>query len=407
MYCYVARQPILDAKRELFAYELLFRDGVSNSFPNVCPDEATSKILAQNHLLLGLNELTGGKLAFINFHEDALMQHLPTSLPAKEIFVEILEDIPISDELVIACKKLKKLGYSLALDDHDFDPKWDVFLPFIDMIKVDIRATNILKINKYLRRLKEKNCQNITLLAEKVETAKEFEQLKMLGFEYFQGYFFAKPEVVKQRSMAPNKMVLVELISEATQVNLNMDKITGLIERDVSLSYKLLRFINSSAFSPNQSISSLKHALNYMGETELKKFISLIALANLGDDKPTELVNLSIIRARFCAQIADYKAEEENPPKAFLTGLFSLVDALLDQPFDVILEKLPIAPAIKAAITEKQGYLADYLDAAILYEQGRWQELEVLSKKINVSMQELGNFYQSALQWANSFNESK
>lgn len=405
MYCYVARQPILDEQKELFAYELLFRDGKSNTFPDVCPDEATSKILAQNHLLLGLNELTGGKLAFINFHEDALLHHFPTSLSSNEIYVEILEDIPISDELVYACKKLKKLGYKLALDDHDFDPKWDVFLPFVDMIKVDVKATNILKINKYLRRLKEINGQHVELLAEKVETAQEFEQLKMLGFKYFQGYFFALPEVVKQRSMAPNKMVLVELIAEATKLHLNMDKITELIERDVSLSYKLLRFINSSAFSPTQSIGSLKHALNYMGELELKKFISLIALANLGDGKPGELVNLSIIRARFCSQIADSRKDKENPPMAFLTGLFSLVDALLDQPLEVVLDKLPISQPIKAALNDQQGYLSDYLETAINYEQGNWQAVESSSEKLDVSMQDLGNFYQSALQWANSFNE--
>lgn len=404
MYCYVARQPILDLNRDVFAYELLFRDGKSNSFPDVCPDEATSKILAQNHLLLGLNELTGGHLAFINFHEDALLHHFPTSLSPKEIYVEVLEDIPISDELVIACKKLKKMGYKLALDDHDFDPKWDVFLPFVDMIKVDVKATNILKINKYLRRLKEKNLPDITLLAEKVETAQEFEQLKMLGFKYFQGYFFARPEVVKQRSLTPSKIVLVELISEATKVNLNMNKITELIERDVSLSYKLLRFINSSAFSPSQAIGSLKHALNYMGELELKKFISLIALANLGEGKPGELVNLSIIRARFCGQIAESRHDQENPPMAFLTGLFSLVDALLDQPFAVVLQNLPISEPIKDAITKSEGFLSDYLQAAICYEQGRWEELEALSNKLNVSMQELGNFYQDALQWANSFN---
>ena len=233
MYCYVARQPILDVNQELFAYELLFRDGKSNSFPDVPPDEATSKILAQNHLLLGLDELTNGKFAFINFHEDALLHHFPTSLPIDDIYVEILEDVPISPELVLACKKLKQMGYKLALDDHDFYIKWDVFLPFIDMIKVDIKQTNILQINKYLRRLKDMGLGHLDLLAEKVETAQEFEQLKLLGFHYYQGYFFARPEVVKQRSLAPNKMVLMELISEATKVKMDLNKVTELVERDV------------------------------------------------------------------------------------------------------------------------------------------------------------------------------
>ncbi|NQZ06256.1 MAG: HDOD domain-containing protein [Algicola sp.] len=405
MYCYVARQPILDVNQELFAYELLFRDGKSNSFPDVPPDEATSKILAQNHLLLGLDELTNGKFAFINFHEDALLHHFPTSLPIDDIYVEILEDVPISPELVLACKKLKQMGYKLALDDHDFDIKWDVFLPFIDMIKVDIKQTNILQINKYLRRLKDMGLGHLDLLAEKVETAQEFEQLKLLGFHYYQGYFFARPEVVKQRSLAPNKMVLMELISEATKVKMDLNKVTELVERDVSLSYKLLRFINSSAFSRQQTIGSLKHALNYMGELELKKFISLIALANLGDGKPTELVSQSIIRARFCSQIADKRNDQENPPMAFLTGLFSLVDALLDQELKIIVEKLPISPEIKAALSDNQGILATYLQTAICYEKAQWDKLEKYSAKLGIPMEEISDYYQDALQWANSFNE--
>lgn len=405
MYCYVARQPILDVNKALFAYELLFRDGVSNSFPDVCPDEATSKILTQNHLLLGIDELTNGKYAFINFHEDALLHHFPTSLPSKDIYVEILEDVPVSSQLVTACKKLKKLGYKLALDDHDFDPKWDVFLPFIDMIKVDIKQTNILKISKYLRRLKDIKNDSMKLLAEKVETAEEFEQLKLLGFDYYQGYFFAKPEIVKQKKITPNKLVLIELISETSKVHMDIDKISRLIEHDVSLSYKLLRFINSSAFGSRQAIGSLKHALNYMGESELKKFISLIALANLGDGKPTELVNLSIIRARFCAQIAQKRNDQENPPMAFLTGLFSLVDAMLDQELEMVISKLPICPEIKAALANQEGHLADYLAASICYEKGQWQQLEHLCNKLDIAMTDIGDFYQDALKWSNSFNQ--
>ncbi len=405
MYSYVARQPILDAEQHLYAYELLFRDGKSNSYPDVCPDEATSKILAQNHLLLGLDELTNGKLAFINFHEDALLHHFPTSLPAKEIYVEILEDVPISTELVIACKKLKKLGYKLALDDHDFDPKWDVFLPFIDMIKVDILQTNILQINKFLRRLREKECnEKLLLLAEKVETAQEFQQLKQLGFDYFQGYFFARPEVMKQKNLSPNKLILMELIAESAKQEIDIDKVSQLIERDVSMSYKLLRFINSSAFARQQTIGSLKHALVYMGKLELKKFISLIALANLSDEKSSELVTLSIIRARFCNQLAAFRQDREDPPMAFLTGLFSLIDALLDLELGVAVDKLPVSPEIKMALNQGHGYLADYLALAISYEKGQWQALEAQADQLDVPVENVADFYQDALKWANSFD---
>lgn len=405
MYSYVARQPILDANKQLFAYELLFRDGKINAFPDIGPDEATSKILAQNHLLLGIDELTNGKLAFINFHEDALLHHFPTSLPPDDIYIEILEDVPISGELVKACRKLKKMGYKLALDDHDFDPKWDIFLPFVDMIKVDLLQTNILQINKYLRRLEEKNCNaNLKLLAEKVETAQEFEQLKQLGFDYFQGYFFARPEVLKTKNMVPNQAILMELIAECAKVKMDTDKISQLIERDVSLSYKLLRFINSSAFARQKTIGSLKHALVYMGELELKKFISLIALANLGIHKASELVNLSIIRAKFCSLLAAYRKDVEDPPMAFLTGLFSLVDALLDLELGVAVNKLPVSPEIKSALTDGNGHLADYLKMAISYERGEWMILTQMAKTLNVPLDSIGDFYHEALIWANSFD---
>lgn len=407
MYSYVARQPILDADKTVFAYELLFRDGKSNCYPELSPDEATSKLLAQNHLQLGIEELTNGKLAFINFHEDALLHHFPTSLPPKDIYVEILEDVPISDALVRACKKLKSMGYKLALDDHDFDAKWDVFLPFIDMIKIDIQATNILRINKYLRHLEELQRRDILLLAEKVETAQEFEQLKLLGFHYFQGYFFAKPEIVKQKSIAPNKLVLMELISETSKRRMDINKLSNLIQRDVSISYKLLRFINSSAYNQQQTIGSLKHALAYMGERELKKFIALIALANLTENKPSELINLSAVRARFCALLSDKRQDDDNPPMAFLTGLFSLVDALLDQDLSFALEKLPVSPEIKQALTDKTGHLAEYLEMAIYYEKGQWDEIEKLCQTLDVNVDDVGDFYLHALQWANGLEQKE
>ena len=184
MYSYIARQPILNLSQETIAFELLFRDGKSNSFPNIDPDKATSKIIVDNQLTLGLEEVTGGLTAYVNFHADALIHNFPIFLDPKSIVIEILEDVPISDELLNACKLLKKKGYTLALDDHDFDVKWDEFLPIVDIIKVDILDVNIVDIKSFLARLTN---YNITFLAEKVETLEEFEQLKLLGLPYFKG----------------------------------------------------------------------------------------------------------------------------------------------------------------------------------------------------------------------------
>ncbi|WP_143871417.1 EAL and HDOD domain-containing protein [Catenovulum sediminis] len=301
MYAYVARQAILDVEQEICGYELLFRDSFENTFPDICPDKATSQILSGNHLTGGLEKITDGKCVFINFYEDTLIHRFPTSLDPKNVVIEILESVSVSEELLDSCRALKKMGYSLALDDHDFDPKWDIFLPYIDMIKVDVRQFNIIQISKYIRRIAG---SGVKLLAEKVETKEEFEKLKTLGFDLYQGYFFARPEVLKSKQMQPSKLNLMRLVGQTASANMDMQKVAEIIEQDVALSYKLLRFINSPAIGTGQKITSLKHAAIYMGEVELKKFISLMALANACNEKPDEIMTLSLIRARFCSHLA-------------------------------------------------------------------------------------------------------
>jgi c-di-GMP-related signal transduction protein len=396
MYCYVARQPIFDRQKAVTGYELLFRDGVDNCFPDIDADEATSKLITQHHLLLGVEKITSGKQAFINFSADTLIHHFPTSIDPNSMVIEILETVPISDELLTACKELHKMGYRLALDDHDFDTKWDVFLPYVSIIKVDVRMFNMLQISKYLRRIAT---YPVTLLAEKVETAEEYEQLKQLGFDLYQGYFFARPEMLKQKQIGSNKLNLLALISESSKVQLDFDGLAAIVERDLDMSYKLLRFINSVDFARKQTIGSLKHAMVYMGEAELKKFISLLALANLAEGQSDELLVMSLIRARFCDRLANIRGDKENPPAAFLTGLFSLVDALLEQPLDELLAQLPLLPEIKAALLENKGELADYLTVERSFEQGLWQQQTELSSRMVPDTVDLNLVYFEAVEW--------
>lgn len=396
MYCYVARQPIFDRQKAVTGYELLFRDGVDNCFPNIDADEATSKLITQHHLLLGVEKITGGKQAFINFSADTLIHHFPTSIDPNSMVIEILETVPISDELLTACKELHKMGYRLALDDHDFDTKWDVFLPYVSIIKVDVQMFNILQISKYLRRIAK---YPVILLAEKVETADEYEQLKQLGFDLYQGYFFARPEMLKHKQLGSNKLNLLALISESSKVRLDYDGLAAIVERDLDMSYKLLRFINSVQYARKQSIGSLKHAMVYMGEAELKKFISLLALANLAEGQSDELLVMSLIRARFCDRLANIRGDTENPPAAFLTGLFSLVDALLEQPLEELLAQLPLLPEIKAALLENKGVLADYLTVERTFEHGLWQKQTELSSRMVPQNVDLNLVYFEAVEW--------
>lgn len=397
MYCYLARQPIFDAKRQLHGYELLFRDGESNAFPNISADEATSKLITEHHLFTGVEKITGGHKAFINFSADTLIHHFPTSIDPNSMVIEVLETVPISTELLAACRELHRMGYQLALDDHDFDPKWDIFLPYVSIIKVDVRQFNILQISKYIHRVKH---HNITLLAEKVETQDEFEKLRTLGFALFQGYFFARPEMLKHKKLASSKLNLMLLIAESSQRELNFEKLSGICERDVGLSYKLLRFVNSASYGRGQSIGSLKHAMIYLGEAELKKFVALLALANLSESGPNELLNMSMTRARFCDRLAAANGDPDNPPAAFLTGLFSLVDAMLEQPLPELLEELPLLDDIKAALLHQHGQLGIYLQFARAFEAGDWQQQEVLSQQLQHQVGNLSELYLDSVFWA-------
>ena len=399
MYCYMARQPILDASKNLYGYELLFRDGVANCFPNINADEATSKLITEHHLLMGVEKITGSKKAFINFSADTLIHHFPTSIDPHSMVIEVLETVPISRELLTACRELHRMGYQLALDDHDFDAKWDIFLPYISIIKVDVQQFNLLQISKYISRIKH---HPVTLLAEKVETAAEYQKLKQMGFTLFQGYFFARPEMLKHKKIASSKLNLLLLIAEASKVELDFDQLSSVVERDLGLSYKLLRFVNSAGFAREKPIGSLKHAMVYMGESELKKFIALLALANLSEDSGSELLNMSMVRARFCDQLAQLNLEPENPPSAFLTGLFSLVDALLEQPLDLLLEDLPILPEIKTALLAKQGQLGQYLQLAKAFEQADWQLQQQLTQQVMKKPVDLSPLYLQAVEWSHS-----
>jgi len=398
MYGYIARQPIFAADKTVYGFELLFRDGEANSFPNIDADEATSKLLLQHHLLLGVESITGNKPAFINFSEDTLIHRFPTSINPASTVIEILETVPASPELLEVCQNLHSQGYKLALDDHDFDPKWDEFLPYITYVKIDVLQFNLLQISRYLRRIAD---YPLTLLAEKVETAEQFEKLKLMGFDLYQGYLFARPEMMKQKQLSSSKANLLALIAEASRPELDFDVLAGICQRDVGLSYKLLRFVNNSQFAARQPISSLKLAMVSMGEPELKKFIALLALANLSDGEQDDRLTVALVRARFCDLLAEQKHLSNNPPSAFLTGLFSNVHEIIEQPQPAMLQQLPLQSEIKQALLTQSGLLGQMLRLSMAFERGDWETTVALEQKIS-GIAELAEVYQQAVRWADS-----
>lgn len=394
MYSYVARQPILDLKKNTIGYELLFRDGPKNTFPAVEAEEATSRLLS-DHFLSSHCNATNDKLGFVNFPQQSLLNLVPTLFNASNLVIEILEDCIPTPELLEAIKTLSERGYKLALDDFEPSPQWTPFLPYIDIIKFDMRVTPVLKAKLFIRHCAK---YNIVFLAEKVETYEEFEQAKEAGFTYFQGYFFSKPEMLQQRAIQPNQLSIIQLYQEISAPTVNFVAVEKHIAQDVSLSYKLLRFVNSSSVI-DKPITSFKQALVYLGETKLRQFVSLVAVAHATQHKPQSLYTLSIHRAKLCELIVNKTKINLEPSQAFLVGLFSLLEPLLDQPLEVLIQHLPISDEIKYALTLRKGPLGSLILAIESYEKADWDIVAKCCSDLHITEQEFSACYNESAEW--------
>ena len=395
---YAARQPILDKSKKLFAYELLFRDGINNVFPDIDGDEATSKMIEASQFNMGISEFTGSKPAFINFTLQTLSQGYPEMLAPDEVVVEILETIKPGKKLLALCKDLHKKGYTLALDDYEHQSVWVHFYPYIKIIKIDIRQSGLDEIKEVLTAVKDH--PHIKMLAEKVETYEEYNQMLQLGFDYFQGYFFAKPEMIKTKSLSPSQIAMAELLYETSKTELDLNSITNVFERDVSLSYKLLRYANSAIFKRRNEISTIKQALVILGSGELKRFIGLMFAVTANPDKPSELINLVMTRAKFCELVAQDIRSQLDISIAFLTGLLSMIDAILDEEMETVLDKLPLSKDIKDPLLTKKGVMAALIKLVEFIEQADWDKTTLVMEKLKLDKDKVVEHYSQAVAWA-------
>ena len=399
MYFYAARQPILDKEKKLVGYELLFRDGVDNVFPDIDGDEATSRLIEGSQFNFGLEDLTDNKPAYINFTLDTLQKGYPLLLGKEQVVVEILETIQPGKRLLALVKDLKERGYTLALDDYIHQPVWRHFYPYIDMIKIDFLTTDKESIEAVIEAIKPH--PHIKLLAEKVETYEKYQLALEMGFSYFQGFFFSKPEMVQSKTLPPSEMALAELLYETSSMDLNLKKITEVFERDVNLSYKLLRYSNSAAFKRRAEISTIKQALIVLGSEEIKRFLSLLFAAQVAADKPAELIRLSLTRARFAELLAISHGKLRDTGMAFLTGMMSLMDAILDEDMPSVMGKLPLTNEIKGALLHGEGLLATYLSLVKFYEQADWDNAKEIQQQLGLKPEEVPDAYHDALSWSN------
>ena len=401
MKVYVARQPIFNRKKRIMAYELLFRDSLLNSFPGGNGEQATSRLLSDSFMGIGIEQLSGKKKAFINFTRELLLNHIPLMFPPDKIVVEVLEDVEAKEDVVEACRELADKGYKIALDDFEYRSSLADFFPLTDIIKIDFRATTINKIQRWIEKL---SGFPVKFLAEKVETYEEFQKALTMGFDYFQGYFFSKPQVISQKAISSSRLNLLRIMAEINREDFRFEELEKMIRRDLSISYRLFRYINSAYFRRMKEITSIKQAIILLGEMETRRFLSLITMSNLASDKPNELIRTSIIRAKLCEQLGEFCPKAIDPSELFTLGLFSLIDAILDNHIEVIMENLPLSEPIKVALIQKKGLLAQFLEFVKAYEAGQWKRMATLANGLGISSEKIPEYYLHAVTYADSYN---
>ena len=393
----IARQPIFSFNKKLYAYELLFRGNDELSLEKTEGNRATSILLSSTFLTEGIEKVTGSKPCFINFPEQLLLKNIPAAFPKNRLVVEILEDVEPTPEIVAICKQLKSDGYTLALDDFVYHPRFDPLLEIADIVKVDFLLTPVDGVHKMLYKMAR--FDHLKLLAEKVETYDEFEKAMKLGFHYFQGFFFSKPELIQIGELTSVKVNLIRLLAEVSQKKTTLARLNEIVSSDVALTYKLLRYLNSAHFYLLEKVKSVARAITFLGGKRFRRFVLLVLISELATDKPEELVKLAVVRAKFCELLAGKGALKEKAEEFFLLGLFSLIDAMLDKPMQELLKQIPLSQEIKTALVSRTGPYAAVMEAVECYERGEMRGCHCALQEAGISKDELGALYLNALEY--------
>jgi len=394
---FVARQPIFDRHRHLYAYELLFRSGPANAFSATDGDRASLKVIADSFLRPGLHRITGGRRAFINFTRDTLVRGYATLLPRDLVVVEILENVEQDAEVFDACRDLKRRGYLIALDDFVCDDWSNPLVRFADIIKVDFRATDPAARARLPALIASRR---IRPLAEKIETRAEFDEAVSLGYAYLQGYFFSRPYVLSGRDVPGHRARYLEILREINRPSLDFGQIERIVKREPSLTYRLLTYINSAAFGFRSRITSIRQALALLGEDAVKKWASVVALAGLAKDQPDELVVTSLVRARFCELVAPSVGLGARAQELFLMGLFSLLDAITGRPMPEVLADLPLADDITLALLGNRTRPYDVLSCLTAYERGEWEKFSLYAAKLRLDEAAVARMHLDCVAWS-------
>lgn len=386
----IGRQQIFDQQLNIYAYELLFRGNDFDLNQKDGATRATNQVITDTILELGLNTIVGPNKAFINFTTQNILDKTPLHLPKDRIVVEVLENIEIDSRIVANLKELSKLGYIIALDDFVFSAEWTPLVEMADIIKLDIMEMGETKTRELINQLKP---YNVKLLAEKVETYAEYQYLLELGCNYFQGFFFNKPNIVSGKRISVNQTAAIQLLNTVNNPDVEFEDLTKVISLDVGLSYKLLHYINSAFFALPNKVSSISHAITYLGLKEIKRWTNILTLASLSN-KPEAVMQNALIRGKMCEELASLSGNKSE--NFFLIGILSNLDCLLDMPLNEALAQLPLADDIVDAILNKKGLGGEALSCVISYEH--WDISSIAFRNIDQAL--IGDIYIQSINWA-------
>jgi Predicted signal transduction protein containing EAL and modified HD-GYP domains len=395
---FIARQPIFNEHLEVYGYELLFRlNSQSTQFGGLSSQGATAMVITGLYES-GLENLIEDKIAFINFDEIFIHSEAVELIKPERMIVEMLEDIEVSNTLLKRLTDIKAMGYSIALDDFAQTYQTYPLTPLADIIKYDIMVT---PLDAIFTDVTTGLAQGKTLLAEKVETQDEFIKAKEMGFTLFQGYFFSKPQIAGRSFRAtPTRIQYQQLMTEIRTNEPSFERLAELIEQDVMLTYRLLRLASFRAGC--ELIRSIKFALSYIGLREFERWISILMIHELSKEKPLELIKLSLIRTRFAESLAKRAGMIELENDAALMGLFSVLDAILDQSMEVVLAGMILPQAILDCLIREQGVLFPIYQLMVAYERGDWIQVETTATLLKIEDYYIYHDYREAIKWANN-----
>ena len=379
---FVARQPVFTAEMQLWGYELLFRHGANiQEAVFTDGDQATTQLIADGYNL-AVRGLRQGARALVNFPRSVLVGDTPYLLPPEQCVVEILETVMPEPEVLSACRELKRRGYTLALDDFEGGPGLEPLCEMVDIIKVDILGKTPAEVMAIVEGIRKYDAK---LLAEKVENYDIFKVCRSIGFSYFQGFFFNRPEIIPGRKLSTSQVNKVKLLKELSGPEVESSRLVEIIQTDLSISYRLLKYINSAFFGLQIKVTSIPRAVSMLGLKNLRQWLQVVILSDIStEDKAHELVRISVQRARFLQILAERHPTPFDGDSMFLLGFFSLLDAILDQSMDRVLEEIPLDPGIKKALTDPTDPGAVWIDLLEEIDRCNWDRLTRKAQQIGV-----------------------